>query len=428
MLNQTGIFGNLHLLMAMQMKAADVQALTEFGRRGKALIATCDLPGKIVINDKGGDDNANVTGKVAYIRPDRRDEILQILIEKANTLSDDSLPRRVVFNGKSQPSLTDNPYLVSLLRRPTWPTAQELEEFAREVVETGGLGIVDWFSAEHPRVVWLGQQFNVRGQAMVVFRRRVSENTLIVGGANAVRYGMLAALIASVSVNTRPAETEFVILDKSIAGSQWSGVLQAVYESVLLPAGFSAQFSKETSKVESYLTTLLDELDRRRNLSEEEIARTPSVFVVMTELDGIEAVRRKADSYGGMADSPLGEKLRRLYLEGSPLGIHLVLSFAGVRPMANVIDERRGLVNFRHRVALQMSEDESHTFARSRKASQLQIEGSTPICALYIDLENDKSVRFKPYSSDASIVAQNESLVDQLRTIGNELAERRNHR
>ena len=56
MLNQTGIFGNLHLLMAMQMKAADVQALTEFGRRGKALIATCDLPGKIVVNEKGGDD------------------------------------------------------------------------------------------------------------------------------------------------------------------------------------------------------------------------------------------------------------------------------------------------------------------------------------------------------------------------------------
>lgn len=428
MFNQLDIFGNMHLLMAMQMKTPDIQALTEFGRRGKALIATCDLPGKIVVNDKAGDDNANVVGKVAYLRPDRRDEILQILIEKANSLPDDSLPRRVVFNGKSQPSLMDNPYLARLLRRPAWPTAQELEEFAREVVETGGLGIVDWFSAEHPRVVWLGQQFNVRGQAMVVFRRRVSENALIVGGANAARYGILAALITSVSINTKPAETEFVIFDKSIAGSQWSGVLQTVYESVLLPTGFSAQFSKEINKAEDYLTTLLDELDRRRNLSEEEIARIPSVFVVMTELDGIEAIRRKADSYGGMADSPLGEKLRRLYLEGSPLGIHLILSFVGVRPMANVIDERRGLINFRHRVALQMSEDDSHTFARSRKASQLQIEGPTPICALYLDLESDKAIRFKPYSSDASIVAQNESLVDQLRAIGKELAERRNHR
>lgn len=428
MLNQTGIFGNFHLRMAMKMTKSDIDALSEFGRRGKALIATCDLPGKIVINDKGGDDNANAAGKVAYLRPDRRDEILQTLMEKADALPDDSIPRRVVFNGKSQPSLTDNPYLVSLLRRVTWPTTQELEEFAREVVETGGLGIVDWFSAEHPRVVWLGQQFNVRGQAMVVFRRRVSENALIIGGANTARYGMLAALITSVSVNTKPAETEFVIFDKSIAGSQWSNVLQAVHESVLLPAGFSAQFSRETNKAEGYINALIGELDRRRKLSEGEMADTPSVFVIMTELDGIEAIRRKADSYGGMADSPLGEKLRRLYLEGSPLGIHLILSFAGVRPMANVIDERRGLINFRHRIALQMSEDESHTFARSRKASQLQVEGPTPICALYIDLENDKSVRFKPYSSDASTVAQNESLVDQLHVIGRELAVRRKHR
>lgn len=425
MLNQKGIFGNLHLLMAMQMKADDVQALTEFGRRGKALVATCDLPGKIVINDKGGDDSANVAGKVAYLRLTRLDEILQALVEKANTLPDDMLPRRVVFNGKTQPSLTDNPYFAGLLRRSTWPTAKEMEEFAREAVETGGLGIVDWFSAEHPRVVTLGQQFNVRGQVALVFRRRVAENALIVGSANAARYGMLAALVVSLSVNTGPAETEFVILDKSISGSQWSGVLQEVTESVLLPAGFSVRFSKETGKAESHLTALVDEMDRRRVLSDEEIARAPSIFVVMTELDSIETLRRKVDSYGGMAESFLGEKLRRLYLEGPPLGIHLVLSFVGVRPMANVIDERRGLINFRHRVALQMSEDESHTFARNRKASQLQVEGPTPICALYIDLENDKSVRFKPYSSDASMVAQNESLLDQLRVIGIELSERR---
>jgi S-DNA-T family DNA segregation ATPase FtsK/SpoIIIE len=323
--------------------------------------------------------------------------------------------------------VTDNPYFASLLRRSTWPTAQELEDFAREAVETGGLGIVDWFSAEHPRVIWLGQQFNVRGQAMMVFRRRVSEHALIVGGANAARYGMLAAVITSLSANTKPAATQFVILDRSIAGSQWSGVLQAVCQLVLQPAGFAVQFSREAARVENILTALIDELDRRRGLSEEGMANAPSIFVTMTELDGIEAMRRKADAYGGMADTPLGEKLKRLYLEGSPLGIHLILSFAGVRPMANVIDERRGLVNFRHRVALQMSEDESHTFARSRKASQLQIEGPTPICALYVDLENDRSVRFKPYSSDASTVAQNESLIDQLRMIGNELAERRNH-
>lgn len=428
MLNQTAIFGNLHLLIAMQMKAADVQALTEFGRRGKALISTCDLPGKIVVNDKGGDDNANITGKVAYLGSSRREDLLNTLIRKAGALPDSSLPRRVVFNGQAQPSLSDNPYLSRLLRHDGWFSAEEFQSFARQPVETGGLGVIDWFSAEHPRAVWLGQQFNVRGQAMMVFRRRVGENAMILGGANAARYGMMAAILTSLAANTDPTGTQFFMLDRSIQGSQWNGVLQTVCESVLGSAGYTVQFNREAAKAESLLNDLVDELSRRQGLGEQTITMEPSIFVTMTELDGIEAMRRKTDSYGGALDSPLGELLRRLYVEGPPVGIHLILSFSGVRPMANVVEERRGLVNFRHRVALQMSEDDSHTFTRSRKASQLQVEGPTPVCALYLDLENDTAVRFKPYSSDAALVAQNESLFDQLRVIGEGLANRRNHR
>jgi S-DNA-T family DNA segregation ATPase FtsK/SpoIIIE len=205
-------------------------------------------------------------------------------------------------------------------------------------------------------------------------------------------------------------------------------VLQAACDSVLSQAGYPTRFSQEAAKAELFLNELSDELDHRKDLSEQALALEPSIFVMMTELDGIEALRRKTDSYGGTVEPPLGELLRKLYLEGPPLGIHLILSFSGVRPMANVVDERRGLIHFRHRVALQMSEDDSHTFTRSRKASQLQIEGPMPVCALYLDLESDKAVRFKPYSSDAAIVAQNESLLDQLRAIGAGLADRRNHK
>jgi S-DNA-T family DNA segregation ATPase FtsK/SpoIIIE len=427
MLNQTGIFGNIHLLLAMQMKAADVQSLTEFGRRGKALISTCDLPGKIIVNDRGGDDGANIPGKVAYLPLQRLDQLLQSLTEKSSSLPDESLPRRVVFNGKSQPSLGDNPYLSRLLRHSTWMTPEELATFARHSVESGGLGIVDWFPEEHPHAVWLGQQFNVRGQAMMVFRRRVSENAMLIGGANSARYGMLAAILVSLAVNLDPANIQFAIFDRSITGSRWNDVLQAVAESLLVPAGFSTQFSKEAAKANSFLDNLSAEMERRKTLPEEKLIRDPSLFVMMTELDGIEALRRKPDAYGALTSSPSGENLRRLYVEGPPLGIHIILSFSGVRPMSNVVDERRGLINFRHRVALQMSEDDSHTLTRGRKASQLQLEGPTPVCALYVDVENDAVVRFKPYSSDPSLVAQNESLIDQIGIIGEQLSNRRNN-
>lgn len=425
MLNQTGIFGNIHLLLAMQMKAADVQALTEFGRRGKALVANCDLPGKIVVNDRGGEDAANVAGKVAYLPQSRLDELLNSLNEKAAALPDESLPRRVIFNGKSQPGLIENPYIANLQRRSDWMSPAELGAFARHSVEAGGLGIFDWFMEEHPRAAWLGQQFNVRGQALIVLRRRVAESALVIGGANAERYGMLAALIAGLALNLDPCFTQFAIFDRSITGSRWNGVLQSVTETFCRPAGFSCLFETKATQAEAFLQNLITELNRRKALPEEQQVLEPSVFVVMTELDTVEALRRKPDTYGGLTSSLLGELLRQLYVEGPPLGMHAILSLSGVRPMTNVIDERRGLVHFRHRIALQMSEDDSHTLTRGRKASQLQLEGPAPVCALYVDVENDAAIRFKPYSVDTPNVGKGEDLIAQIASLGETLSERR---
>jgi S-DNA-T family DNA segregation ATPase FtsK/SpoIIIE len=425
MLYQQDIFANVHLLLALQMRADHIQALTQFGRRGKHLIETCNLPGKIVINDAGGTDGANIAGQVAHLPVDPNlKQVVRQLVEKAQTLPEKSLPRRIVFNGKEQPKLTDNQYLSLLLRPTTWLTTNGLADLASQAVEYGGFGISDWFPEEQPRIGWLGQQFNMRGQAMVVFRRRGAENAIVIGGANAARYGMLAALLITIAANLDPTKTEFAIFDRSIAGSRWNGALQTVAES-LTAAGFLARLCKDSSKADVFLNDLIAELARRKSLPEEKLHAEPSLFVAMTELDTVEVLRRPPDAYGYFAASASGEILRRLCVEGAPLGIHLILSFSGVRPMVNVIDERRALVNFRHRVALQMSEDDSFTLTRGRKASQLQLDGPTPICALGVDIENDSSVRFKPYSVAGSEVAQSDSLLHQIVSIGTELAKRR---
>jgi S-DNA-T family DNA segregation ATPase FtsK/SpoIIIE len=222
-----------------------------------------------------------------------------------------------------------------------------------------------------------------------------------------------------------PRYTQFAILDRSISGSRWNGVLQSVAENLCRPAGFNCHLETRSNQAEPFLQNLIGELNRRKELPEEALIAEPSVFITMTELDTVEVVRRKPDTYGGLSSSPAGDLLRQLYLEGPPLGLHLILSFSGVRAMTNVIDERRGLVNFRHRVALQMSEDDSHTLTRSRKASQLQLEGPSPICALYVDVENDAAIRFKPYSVDGAAVVQGEELADQIAAIGQSLSTRR---
>lgn len=426
MLNQTAIFGNIHLRMAMHMTDADVQALSEFNRRGKALIATCDLPGKIVINDKSGDDSSNHVGKVAYLQAERRAQLLQKLAEKTRSLPRSEHPATIIFDGQAQANLWDNPAFAMFLQQNTWPTDRELEAYARQPVQEGGLDVADWFAAEHPRITWFGQEFNVRGQAHAILRRRTDENMLIVGSANTVRYGMLASSLASLCVVGNPGNSEFRIIDRSIPGTQWNETLRTACSEMLLPAGFKATFTSDNNAVETLLDELLVTVGQRQQLAEEQLLQYPSIFVVMTELDRVDRLRRIPDAYG-LTASPAGEKLRILLSQGPAVGIHLLLSFSGVRSMINVIDERSVLPHFRHRVALQMSEDESYTFVRSRKAAQLQLEGPTPISALYLNLEHEKATRFKPYTTEKGEGEQQSSILEQLPLVGRVLAQRRSN-
>ncbi|WP_030008273.1 FtsK/SpoIIIE domain-containing protein [Picosynechococcus sp. NKBG042902] len=413
MLHRDDIFRNIHLMMAMRMRFDDVQALTNFGRRGKQLIMTCDLPGKIVLNDQLGDDGANTLGKVALLESDERDRLVQQLYQKAHAqFSADDLPLRVVLDGKEQPNLIENPQLRNLLEHATWLTPKEWQAKARQARQHNGLDIADWFSAERPNAMWLGQEFSVHGQAMMVTRRRITENAVLVGSENTATYGMLVGMLVSLAVNLNPQAVKFYILDRSMPETQWCEALRAVHQAVFLPAGFSSTFTRSVKNISGYIETLLDELERRLALEEDERIAQPSIFVVMTELDKVDEIRRQMDEYGTTVYSELGEKLRRLCSEGSRLGIHIILSFSGLQAMLNVIDDRRDLVLFRHRVALQMSEDDSFTFVRNRAASRLQLDGNKPISALYLDVESDRSVRFKPYSTEAKI-----PLVEQLEQV-----------
>lgn len=418
MLNQKGIFGNIHLRMAMQMVREDIEALTEFGRNGKDSIANCDLPGKIVVNDQSGGDEANRSGKVVYLNPEQRHEILGKLVKKAQALSPDVLPRRVIFDGQEAPELLDDPYIAQFVhRRHQWPTEDEMETFARKGYSEGGLNIPDWSTAQQPRIAGLGQEFNVRGQARVVFRRDTSENVIFVGNNNHAVYGMIASLLATISVNFGSAKTEFTLLDLGQPNSEWSKALPTTHEA-LVTAGFTANYHNDRDNTSLIIKNLLNEFDRRTALTPTEQVKEPTLFITMTELEkGPRELRREQDRFGGMVDSPLGQSLARLLADGGLVGTHFILSFSSVTAMSHIIDPRKGLNNFRHRIALQMGEEESHTFIRSRKASRLQQQGNKQVRALYVDMVSNKEVIFKPYM-------QNDVLMEQVLQIGNLLARR----
>ncbi|MDQ6838913.1 MAG: FtsK/SpoIIIE domain-containing protein, partial [Actinomycetota bacterium] len=175
MTNRNLIFANLHLRIALQMATADVRACVDFGPEGRRLIdATCTRSGRLVANDRAGDDAANQAATAAYLDNRRRSELLGTLRARRGPS-----PAQVVLDGDSQPQLLDDPLITLLCGADDWPDDAGLEGMARAERTAGGLGGADWLTPERPVALSLGQEFSVRGRAVAVLRRRRHEHLCV---------------------------------------------------------------------------------------------------------------------------------------------------------------------------------------------------------------------------------------------------------
>jgi DNA segregation ATPase FtsK/SpoIIIE, S-DNA-T family len=398
MLKRTDIFGNIHLRIAMQISQPDIAALVDFGQKGRRLIAaTCDQPGRLVLNDKAGDDDANVAGKAALLPASKRDEILRKLAVKASLLRLTAKPKTIVFNGQAQPDLQDNPLLSNLAARHQSSQAIDLESLARKAVDNGGLGVSDWLSAERPIPLFFGQEFNVRGHAMSVLRRRPNENVILVGEAQTERTAMVGAAITSALLGDGPASVHLWVSDRSILRTAWADTLESTCKS-LETLGTTVRFSRAEGEVQNLLNDAVAEMDRRRALPEDDRIDEPSILLVLNEPDRVADLLRPSDDYG-MNDSELGLQLKVILSQGSALGIHVIISSTSAGTARSVLAEKSIQNDFRHRIGMQMSEDDSFSFVRSSAAFRLQSDDEPrPVCALLYDSQKQKSIKFKPYS------------------------------
>lgn len=392
MTNRNLVFANLHLRIAMQLTENDVNGTTDFGPNGRRLIsATCDRPGRMVLNDRAGNDQENVAAKVAMLHDERRSELVGQLADRWER------PQvQIVFDGDRQPDPLDNPMLGALLHADGWMPAPDLEDVARRPMLEGGLNIPDWLSAEHPVALFVGQAFSVRGQATLVLRRRQYEHVCVIGEQHSERIAVMAAAIACACVQLAPGALRMLVADRSIPETAWSHTLPAVAE-LARGAGFEVRFERDEEGVEAIVRSALEEVERRRGLGESERLAEPTTLVILAEPDRSESIRRIADDYGHQ-DSDAGLALQRLLDQGPAVGVHLISGWTTVGAAASVVGEKRLQAAFRHRVAMQMSEDDSFVMVRSPKATKLQPDGPRPVAALQFDGQNDRAVKFKPYT------------------------------
>ncbi|MDX6719627.1 MAG: segregation ATPase FtsK/SpoIIIE, family [Solirubrobacteraceae bacterium] len=386
------VFANMHLRMAMQLTDSDVNSTTDFGPNGRRLIsATCDRPGRLVFNDRAGNDSENTPVKVAKLEPERRAEIVEAMRAKWTAPT-----RPIVFDGDRQPDLLENPLLELFLAQDQWPAASAVQQLARRSPAGGGIGVPDWLSAECPMMLFLGQAFSVRGQASVVLRRRQYEHLLVVGEQHSERIAVLGAAVVSACAQVPPGRLRLLIADRSIPGTEWASTLPAIAQRAQ-ELGYAVERSADEAAPERYVDAALAEVDRRRALVEEDRQQESPLLVVLSEPDRSESLRRIPDDYG-FEDSPAGRALQLLLDRGPAVGVHVLASFTTVGTAVSVVGPKRLQAAFRHKVAMQMSEDDSFVMVRSPRATKLQPDGPRPVAALLFDAQSDQAQKFKPYT------------------------------
>ncbi|GMQ46925.1 FtsK/SpoIIIE domain-containing protein [Vibrio sp. 10N] len=405
-------FSNINLRVAMKMSGEEITSLQEFGSKGKQLIRGCTETGQVVVSHNGGVDEVPCdTGRVAYIEESQRQTLIDQLIEKWEQSGGSN--HTVLLDGSEQPQPEDNLQLNTLFSRyPQRPDEDAWIQFANQPQHLGGLNEHEWYPIEKPSVFWLGKEMNIHGQAKVVLRRRSNEHILLVGDSNEARLGMLGYIVAQMPVNAANEHYELHILDRSIKGSQWYGVMESANEKALASKATVCEMYKDFAP---QLDTICAELEKRRTMDEEEMLSEPSIYIVINEAQRVKELAKQDNAFGMKAHADESAAHFSTILEhGSEYGIHLILSFDNVRSLTKAFD-RNEIESFRNKIALQMSEEDSFRLLKTRDAAKLQADGKKPIYALYIDQMQNRPMKFKPYCySQKSILEENLSYFARL--------------
>lgn len=427
--NAGKFYGNVALRIALALDRAVLEAVDLFGgAAGRQLVLdTCTTAGRIMVNDRGGSAQRNRPGRAAYITREQIDRTVADLAARPEAAAH----RPVVFHGGQAPRIIDHPLVQGARSASSWPSASQLSDLARRPCSAGGLGHGRWQAAEGPVLVALGRALDVHGQTSAMVRRAASENVVIVGSSEPERLGMLLGAVALMTIVHPPDRLRLAVLDRTFAGSEHATLLTdhlagmvdgRHHVTAVGPSSDATPGVEDTSAAQAGLVeSLAAEVERRIALPEAALAAEPSTILVAHDLDRCDALRQVEERYGP-APSPLGQRFAVVLDSGPAVGVHVISSFGYVTAAKAIVGDTGLNRSFRHRIALQMSDDESFELLRSSAASKLpsaqgEVGLREAVTAVYLDRQSNVAVPFKPYTAFRRTDDEG-GLVDDVAAIG----------
>lgn len=415
-LHRSGAFGRIDLRVALQTAPDDAMGRDEFGLRGIRLVdRVCDRPNRAVVNAMRGHDDGNLAVLLSSLDAERRSALVLRLTEWAKDRGHTS--STVVVNGAEQPRVIDNPYLTALAATDPMQRAERSGQVARAGGGQGGLGIDTWDPSEHPRLVFVGPEDSVGGQAHFVLRRRPTENVAVVMADRDLRAGTLAGLLLSTVLTSTPDDLELWVVDRSSAASPTSEAIGQVVRRIA-SLDVPCRLTRAGEEAAEFIAAIGAEIGRRRSLAEPELDRQPTVLLVLSEPERIAALTR-VPTPQGVADAPLGLELRYALMQGPAVGVHTVVVSESLGGLRTVLADAVVHQEFRHRLVTRVSDDDSFALVRSSLASTLGT-GTGAAGGVLFDAHTQATTVFRPYAATAEtarhggIAAQAAELLDPL--------------
>ena len=379
MLHARQIMDNVLTRVVLRLRPDAIAGLTDFGPAGREMIRSCDAPGKVVINDQGGQDGGNRLGQVVLVEPGLRDRTVARLEELAAGAGWGRAPQ--LFDGKESPPVYENPMIRAGLAASRGPAQDALTALAKRRWADGGFERTDWRPSDRPIPLWLGRRRHIHGHATVLLARRDGGHLLMVGGAAEGSRGMLAGALASLAAAADPSRTVIELLNPGEPDPLLDG-----FARLAGGRGLEVSAAHTPADVTARILALAGLLDQPLDPA------APSRILVMADLDDAPDLRRPADPMS--RDRPPGlAALRRILADGPRAGLHAILSARSPRAVGTLLDERRDLRMIRWRAAVKMSEDDSRRlFDQAGVAARL--DGRA---AVLQDVENATTEAFVPY-------------------------------
>lgn len=315
--------------------------------------------GDCVYNSQLGKPKGNVRIKCYNVLLDQITPILKQLSEKAKSKN---IPQKelYVFKSDAKSYFSDNKSLNSLEK------------------------------SDSPSIVkmYLGEPITISEDHVYIdLQHNVNANILIIGGSGYNTAQRIAInCIKSLIVSHNDNKATFVFFDFISNNNELYGKSKELYDNI----PFTHEFVEDSKQQLEYLEKIKEEIERRKS---NPLIKKRHIYISIYSYEYAYMFRRTED-WSDMTD--YGMLLSYILEHGPLVGIFTILQVSEYSVLKKSLE--KPLNYFNHRIALQMSEDDSRDIINSYMASKLYDKRpSSKNRAYYFNMSNNTIIKFKPY-------------------------------